>query len=222
MKKTTLLEKTTAPDGSSVTLDEHDGRYTIRVNGLDLMSTRQHASEEKLAEIGCSGLLTKKNARVLIGGLGFGFTLRATLKSLAPDAKVVVAELLPAVVEWNRNPKYPLAAEPMADKRVEIVLKDVADIIAESRAGFNAILIDVDNGPAALSTHGNWRLYDANGLKLIREALRPQGCVAFWSSAQDPLFGKRFAGAGLKLEVVQTRAHTTSGGLHTLYIGRVN
>src|SRR5688500_2472281 len=120
MKKWTLLDQAQTPDGGVIALHEHDGKYTIRVNGADLMSTRQHASEEKIAELACAPLATTRAPRVLIGGLGFGFTLRAALAKLPSDAKVLVAELMQAVIDWNTDPKYQLAADAVADPRVKI------------------------------------------------------------------------------------------------------
>jgi spermidine synthase len=158
---------------------------------------------------------------VLIGGLGFGFTLKGALFALAADATVVMAEILEAVVAWNRNPCFNLAADALADPRVIVLQKDVADVINESRGSFDSIILDVDNGPAALSTEGNYRLYDCEGLHLIRAALRPKGCVAIWSAAPDPAFEKLMARAGFAVEVQRCRPHANSGGWHIIFIGRV-
>ena len=209
------------PDGKALSLHERDGRYTIRVDGLELMSTHQHSSEEKLAELACAALKPKRGARILIGGLGFGFTLKAALSFVSSDAKIVVAEIVAAVIDWNRNPAYPLAAKAIADRRVKIVQRDVAEILLQPEGGFDAILLDVDNGPAALSTKGNRHLYEPSGLLRAKSALRPGGCVAFWSASADPAFAKLMSGAGFTVEVQRTRAHPTSGGWHTLFLGRV-
>ena len=221
MKKWTAVDRALTPDGKTVSLQEHDGSYAILVDGAMLMSTRQHGSEEKLAELACAHLHGKPGARVLIGGLGFGFTLGASLAALGADATVVVAEILDAVIAWNRNPSFPLAAEAMRDPRVLVVRRDVADVIRESRGGFDSIVLDVDNGPAALSADGNRRLYDRAGLELARAALRPGGCVAVWSVAPDPAFEKLLAGAGFLVDARRCRARATSGGRHTLFLGRV-
>jgi spermidine synthase len=220
MKKWTLIDSALMPDGRTVSLHEHDGAYTVRVDAAELMSTRRHASEEKLAQLACAHLTSVSTARVLIGGLGFGFTLKAALATLRADATVVMAEILAAVVAWNRNPSFPLAADALADRRVTLVQKDVAEVIRESRDAFDSIILDVDNGPAALSTAGNRRLYDLNGLRLAHAALRPGGCAAFWSAAPDPAFAKLMARAGFAVDVQRCRAHPGSGSRHTLFIGR--
>jgi spermidine synthase len=157
----------------------------------------------------------------LIGGLGFGFTLKAALAVVAADAAVVVAELMPAVVAWNRNPALPLAADAMSDRRVTVLERDVADVIRQSPGAFDSIMMDVDNGPAALSVDANCRLYSAAGLQATRTALRRGGCVTFWSVAPDPAFAKSMARAGFVVDVQRCRAHTNSGGWHTIFVGRV-
>jgi spermidine synthase len=185
------------------------------------MSTRQHASEEKLAELACANLKEKRGARVLIGGLGFGFSLRAALSAVAPDASVVVAEILAAVIAWNRNPGFPLAADALADPRVTVLQQDVEEVLRAERGGFDSIAMDVDNGPVALSAEGNHRLYRPAGLKLIRAALRPEGCVAFWSAAPDPAFEQLMIRAGFLVDVEGCRSRSNSGRRHTLFSGRL-
>jgi spermidine synthase len=185
------------------------------------MSTRRHAYEEKIAELACAQAKDICAARVLIGGLGFGFTLKAALSVLAADATVVMAEILAAVVAWNRNPSFNLAADAMADPRVIVLQKDVSEVIGESRGSFDSIILDVDNGPSALSTEGNQRLYNAKGLHLTRAALRPGGCVTIWSAASDPAFEKLMVRVGFVVEVQRCRAHTDSGGWHIIFVGRV-
>ena len=179
MKKWISVDTALMPDGKTVSLYEHDGSYSVRVGGgAELMSTRRHASEENLAELACAQAKDISGARVLIGGLGFGFTLRAALSALRADATVVMAEILAAVIAWNRDPSLNLAAAAIADRRVILLQKDVAEVISESRGSFDCIILDVDNGPTALSTQGNHRLYEAKGLRMIRAALRPGGCMA--------------------------------------------
>lgn len=221
MKKWTTLDTALMPDGKTISLYEHDGSYSVRVGGAELMSTRRHASEEKIAELACARVKGISGRRVLIGGLGLGFTLKAALSVLPRDAAVVVAEILSAVIGWNRNPDFPLAADAMADRRVTVLQKDVGEIIRESRCTFDCIILDVDNGPAALSTEGNGRLYTANGLQSIRTALRPGGCVAVWSAAPDSAFEKLLARAGFVVDVQRCRPHANSGGWHTIFIGCV-
>jgi spermidine synthase len=221
VKKWTTVDRTLTPDGKTISLDEHDGSYAIRVGGIPLMSTRQHASEEKLAELACAHVRGIRRARVLIGGLGFGFTLKAALAAVAADATVVMAEILGAVIAWNRNPAFPLAADALADPRVTVLQQDVGEVIREARGSFDSIILDVDNGPAALSTGGNGRLYDSAGLRHARTALRPTGCVAFWSVAPDPAFERLMTQAGFAVEVQRCRSHLRSGSWHTLFLGRL-
>ena len=221
MKPWNLIDRTLTLEGKTIALYEHDGNYFIRLDGVPLMSTRQHSSEERLAELACAHVQGVRGARVLIGGLGFGFTLRAALSALAPDATVLVAEILGAVIDWNRNPAFPLAAGAMADPRVAVLERDVAEVIHESRAAFDGILLDVDNGPAAMSTAGNQRLYEHAGLRATRAALRPGGCAAFWSAAPDPAFARLLARAGFVVSVQHARARGNSGARHTIFLGRV-
>jgi spermidine synthase len=215
------VDRTLTPDGKTISLHEHDGSYFIRVDGVPLMSTRQHASEERLAELACAHLRDVRDARVLIGGLGFGFTLRAALAALPDDASVTVAEIFAAVIEWNRNPAFPLAADAMADRRVRIVQSDVAEVIRGAHHEFDSILLDVDNGPAAMSTASNSRLYEYAGLQAARAALRPGACAAYWSAAPDAEFAKLMARAGFTVEVQHSRARGNAGARHTLFIGRI-
>ena len=221
MKKWTTIDQTFTPDGKTISLHEHDGSYAIRVDGATLMSTRQHASEEKIAELACAHLKGKRRSRVLIGGLGFGFTLRASLSALAADATVVVAEILAAVIAWNRIPSFHLAADGMEDPRVIVLHQDVREVIAGARRGFDSIILDVDNGPTALSTDGNSRLYDRAGLQLASTALRPAGCLALWSVAPDPAFERLMASAGFTVEVRYCRSRSNAGRRHTLFWGRL-
>jgi len=226
VKKWTSVAKARTLDGKTLALEEHDGSYTIRVDGIELMCTRQHFSEEKLAELACEHLKGKRNARILVGGLGFGFTLRSCLSAVGTDANVVVAEIFTAVIDWNRNPAYHLAADAMADPRVTIVQQDVASVIRQAgmgsgAEGFDSIILDVDNGPTALSTDGNYRLYDDAGLRIAREALRPDGCIAFWSRNPDRPFQKRMIGAGFDVDVRGCRSRPHSGSWHTIFLGRI-
>jgi spermidine synthase len=220
MKAWTLLDQTRTPDGKAITLHEHDGAYAIRVDGSPLMTTRQHASEERLAELACAHVRTARAPRVLIGGLGFGFTLRAALAILPRNATILVAEIFAAVIAWNRNREYPLAWDAIGDPRATILNRDVGEVIGESRAAFDAILLDVDNGPAAMSTAGNERLYRYGGLLRTRAALRPGGCAAYWSAGSAPDFAKLMARAGFAVDVQHSRARGNAGARHTIFLGR--
>jgi spermidine synthase len=220
MKRWICLETALMPDGQIISLNEHDGSYSVRISGAELMSTRRHASEEKLAELACAHAAEIPGARVLIGGLGFGFTLKAALSSLRSDAAVVVAEIQAAVIAWNRNPSLPLASDALADARVTVLREDVREVIGKNPGGFDSIILDVDNGPAALSTEGNRRLYDLEGLHMARRALRPKGCLAVWSAGPYAAFGKLLARAGFRVEIQRCRAHAESCGWHTVFLGR--
>jgi spermidine synthase len=221
MKKATVLEQVITPDGSTMAIVERDGQYMIWVNGRELMSTRHSFSEEQLGVVGCEALAGRKGVQILIGGLGLGITLRAALENVARDAQVVVAELMPQVVEWNRNPAYPLASAALADRRTRVVLGDVALVIDQSVARFDAILLDADNETTAMNTAGNSRLYRREGLASVARALKPRGTVVYWSVANDPLLAKRLKLAGFEVEARRVRKHpTASGGYHWLIIGR--
>ncbi len=219
MKRATLLEQVKTPDGSTMALVERDGEYMIRVNGRELMSTRHSFSEEQLGVVACRGRARLEDARVLIGGLGLGFTLRAALANLARSARVLVAELVPEVVAWNRNPAYPLAAVALADPRTQVIIGDVADIMGQSRDGFDAIMLDADNQTTSMNTAGNTSLYHPAGLAKMWRKLEPGGTVVYWSAGEDPLLAKRLATGGFDVEVLGVRKHPTAGGQHTLLVG---
>jgi spermidine synthase len=219
MKPWTRLGEAITPDGKTVALFERDGTYSLRVNGAELMSTRQHASEERLAELVCSGLVPGCRPRVLIGGLGFGFTLTAALRVLPPDAKVIVAELMPAVVAWNKDPAHRLAAQALADRRTSVVLEDVFAIIAAEARTFDSIMLDVDNGPDAMVTAGNDKLYRETGLSLAYGALKGGGRLGVWSARPEPQFAKLMTKVGFETEVHRVKAHENGGSWHTLFVG---
>jgi len=214
------LDDATAPDGTVLSLYRHDGAYLIRIGGVELMSTRRFHSEERLAELACAACTALPAPRVLIGGLGFGFTLRAALRTLPAGAQVVVAEVVERVIAWNRNPAYPLAAASLADPRTELVHADVRSVLSAGRGGFDAILLDVDNGPDALTSRGNASLYSAAGVALAVAALRPAGTLGYWSAHPAPAFERTLRGAGLRVETHRVPAHATAGTLHSLFIGQ--
>jgi spermidine synthase len=222
MKRLERLGVATAPDGTPLTLYRRDGTYVIRVAGVDLMSTRRHHSEEQLAEIACLPFRNAAGPRVLIGGLGFGFTLRAALRSLPDDARVVVAEIVGEIIDWNRNPEYSLAGDALRDPRVVLRHDDVVNVLRTSRGEFDAIMLDVDNGAEALTSGGNADLYTGAGVKLAAAALRPGGLLAYWSADDDPRFAELLRRTGLNVRTVRVRAHATSGGKHTLLVATTN
>ena len=220
MKPWELLGQARAPDGAELALTLRSGEYVILANGKSLMSSRMHGSEEALATFAFARIRGREEPRVLIGGLGMGFTLRATLDLLPPDGEVVVAELLPAVVEWNRGPLGPLAGHPLKDRRVRVEQGDVAATLRSSDCAFDAILLDVDNGPAAFATSGNAALYNDAGLAAARTALREGGVLAVWSAREDRKFEQRLRYAGFRVEVERVRGRLKKGGpKHTIFIG---
>ena len=220
MKPLELLGETISPDGTDMKLVRRDTEYIILANGKSLMSSRMHGSEEALATLGCRRARTLEQPSVLVGGLGMGFTLRATLELLPPDAQVVVAELLPAVVEWNRGPLGPLAGHPLKDKRVRVEVRDVRLALSSGRNAFDALLLDVDNGPAAFSSTDNVGLYDDRGLASARAALKLGGVLAVWSAREDRKFEQRLRYAGFGVEVERVRGRLKKGGpRHVIFLG---
>lgn len=220
MKRFERLDEATAPDGTRLVLFRHDGDYLIHVNGVELMSTRRHQSEDLLAELACAPFAAAPAPRVLIGGLGLGFTLRAALRLLPPGAEVVVAELVDAVIRWNADPALAISADTLGDPRVRLVHGDVGALLAAPGDAFDAIMLDVDNGAEALTTAGNAALYDDAGIRAAVNALRPGGRVAYWSATLDRAFARAMRRAGLEVEEVPSRAHGGKGAHHAIYLGR--
>jgi spermidine synthase len=205
-----------------MSLTRQGTEYVIFAGGKPLMSSRMHGSEEALAAFGCAAARARDEPCVLVGGLGMGFTLRATLDVLPKDATVVVAELVPAVVEWNRGPLGPLATHPLKDTRVRIELGDVAATLRASTRRFDAVLLDVDNGPAAFTATHNTRLYDDGGLAAARAALKPGGVLAVWSAWEDRRFEQRLKHGGFTVQVERVRGRLKKGGpRHTIFIGHL-
>lgn len=215
-----LLDTAAVPDdGGELRLLRRDAEFSIRLGREELMNSRMHGSEEALATLACARLGARSRTRILIGGLGMGFTLRAAVDATGDAARIVVAELVPAVVAWNRGPLAPISGHALEDARVEIREADVGAVIRAEPAGFDAILLDVDNGPAALSRAANDRLYDAAGLAAARAALRPGGVLAVWSAGPDRKFNQRLRQAGFDVEEVPVRARGKQGGArHTIWI----
>jgi spermidine synthase len=215
-----VLGQTLTPDGTMLKLTRRDNEYIILANGKSLMSSRMHGSEEALATLGCQRMRTLEQPCVLIGGLGMGFTLRATLDLLPPDAMVVVAEMVPAVVEWNRGPLGPLAGHPLKDKRVRIEMGDVAVTLRSGPGKFDAVLLDVDNGPTAFTASDNAWLYDDRGIAAARAALKMDGVLAVWSARDDQKFEKRLRYGRFAVQVERVRGRLKKGGPHhTIFLG---
>ncbi|HEX5049796.1 MAG TPA: hypothetical protein VFX89_21970 [Gammaproteobacteria bacterium] len=220
-----LLGTARIPDtGTVMQLYRSGDTFSIKIPGRgDLMNSRMHGSERALAKLACERLAGKPNARVLIGGLGMGFTLAAALDTLGADAEAVVAELVPEVVTWNRTLIGAPAGHPLDDRRSRVYVGDVADLIRREPGGFDAILMDVDNGPEALVRRENDWLYGRAGLELTRDALRPGGVLAVWSASADRGFSKRLAQAGFDVREHTVRPHRAGKGpRHHVWIAASN
>jgi spermidine synthase len=207
-----LLERTAAPDGASLALMRRDDEYVIFAGATPLMSSRVHGSEDALATLGCERAKALEAPCVLIGGLGLGFTVRAALDLLPPAASVIVCELVPAVVAWNRGPLGPLAAHPLDDPRVRVVVGDVTETLRASPERFDAVLLDVDNGPDALATSGNAALYADAGLAAVHDSLTHGGVLAVWSAADDRKFARRLRNAGFSVRTERPRRRQVKRG----------
>lgn len=209
-----------APDGGRLVLWERNGEYVIRVDGRELMSSRAHGSEEEMARLACAALAGVAAPRVLVGGLGLGYTLRAALDALPADAAVTVAEIVPAVVDWNRTVLAPLAGRPLDDPRVAVEVADVAALVRRATVRWHAILLDVDNGPEGLTRPANQALYSEPGLATLRRALTRGGVLAVWSAAPDPAFQARLRKTGFAVSIHALPARGPSGGpKHTIVLG---
>jgi spermidine synthase len=184
------------------------------------MNSYSHGSEDALAELTCARLKNSSNPRVLIGGLGMGFTLAATLRQLGDAARVVVAELVPGVVAWNRGVLGEPAGNPLLDSRVILREKDVASIIRDHAQSFDAIVLDVDNGPEGLTRKENDWLYDEDGLNEACASLHPGGILAVWSAGPAPAFQQRLRKVGFEVEEVRVRAHGAKGARHVIWFAR--
>jgi len=201
-------------------LMQRGAEFSMMLGQNELMSSRLSGSEEALATLACRRIETVKSPHLLIGGLGMGFTLRAALAVLGSDARIMVAELVPAVIAWARGPMADIFGDSLDDPRAIIREADVVDVVRSHDSAFDAILLDVDNGPEGLIRKANDALYDLKGLKAIRRALRPGGVLAVWSSGPNPLFSKRLGAAGFDVNEVAVRATTKrSGARHVIWFG---
>ena len=219
----TIIERSIVPGSDTeLTLWQRGDDFAIRLSGVagDLMNSRAHHSEEALAEFACARLGAVEEARVLVGGLGMGFTLAAVLRCVPPSAEVIVAELVPGVVDWNRGLLGRCAGRPVDDGRVRIHPGDVAELIENPVDNFDAILLDVDNGPAAMTAVANERLYSAEGLRRLYAALRPEGIAAIWSAQVDQRFVSRLKRAGFEARSRTVRARPGKGSRHTIFVAR--
>lgn len=216
----TLLDIAQAPgNGKELRLYRRGAEFSIRIGNCELMNSSRHGSEEALADLALRKIVDRPRSRVLIGGLGMGYTLAAALRGLGTDGGVVVAELVPAVVTWNRGPLADLAGQPLKDKRVTIREIDVARIIQAEGSSYDAILLDVDNGPEGLTMNENEWLYSFQGLKAAFASLRAKGVLAVWSATSHHAFAHRLHKVGFTVDEVHVRARGVRGGAHhTIWI----
>ena len=219
MKPWNTVGEAVSPDGTRLELVEHDGEYIIKADDLPLMSTRMHFSEMELARLVCTKL--KSNAKVMIGGLGLGYTLRSALDLIPKDGVVVQVELVPEVIEWNKGPLGPFNNHPLKDTRTKIVQDDISKVIRQSKNNYDSIMLDVDNGPSTLINERNAWLYTNQGLQSIRKALKNQGKVAIWSANDEPRFISHMKRNGFIAERHHIQAHKGKGGIrHVIFTGR--
>jgi spermidine synthase len=217
-----LLDSAQVPgEGGELRLYQRNNEFSIRIMGRgELMNSRAHGSEDALAQLTCARLENSTHAKVLIGGLGMGFTLAAALRQLGESAQVVVAELVPAVVVWNRGALGELAGFPLQDPRVTVREGDVARILKREQNAYDAILLDVDNGPEGLTRKQNDWLYSESGLNAAYAALRPKGILAVWSAGPAQEFMQRLRKVGFEVEEVSVHAHGSKGTRHVIWFAR--
>lgn len=217
-----LDEEAVANSRAILRLYRRGDEYSIRVDQVELMNSRMHASEEALAHLACGTLGTggsrTEGARILVGGLGMGFTLAAVLHDAPADAQITVAELMPAVVRWNRTSLAHLAGEPLSDPRVRVEIADVRELMGAASESYDAIILDVDNGPSALTHPANAGLYSLAGLTSAQRALRRSGVLAVWSAAASPEFAERLRAAGFEVQEARVRAREGRGAHHWLWV----
>ena len=223
MIPSTLLGTAKIPNnGGELSLTQRGNDFSIHLKGVrgELMNSRVHSSELALAELGCAHLQGVKNTRVLVGGLGMGFTMAATLKASSQSSEVLVAELVPEVVEWNKGPLGEAAGRPLDDKRVQLHVGDVAELFKTKQTTYDAILLDVDNGPEGFTNTDNNNLYSLESLCDIQQTLRAGGMLAIWSAWHDQKFTQLLKKTGFDVDVKTVRAHKGKGSRHTIYLAR--
>lgn len=223
MIETVLLGTAKIPgSGGELTLSKHDRDFSIKLKGVpgDLMSSRMYSSELALAELGCAHLAGVENSKVLVGGLGMGFTLSAALAATSSSSRVVVAELVPGVIKWNQGELGECAGRPLDDDRTRVYEGNVVDLLTRETGAYDAILLDVDNGPEAFTHADNSDLYSTDSLNAIHATLRPRGVLAVWSSWHDPRFTQTLKKACFKVSTKMVRAHKGKGSKHTIYLAQ--
>lgn len=215
-----LLDSVSVPGGQTVlSLHQRGEEFSIRLDRCELMNSRMHGSEDALAELACAKVADRCRPLLLVGGLGMGYTTAAALHRLRADGRIVVAELAPAVVKWNRGPLADLAGRPLANDRVTVREIDVSQILKAERQTYDAILLDVDNGPQGLTRKSNDWLYSRAGLDAAFTALQPAGVLAVWSAGPDRVFARRLRDAGFAVDEVQVRSRSARKGTrHTIWL----
>ncbi len=224
MRHWTQIGEAPIPDtGQTLFLFQGKDDFFIKISGSgELMSTRKHGSEDALGSMPCKRLKQPEKARVLIGGLGMGFTLAAVLAAVGSKAEVTVAELIPEVVEWNRGPLGERSGNPLSDPRTKVHVGDVANLLRQSKARFDVIALDVDNGPEGLTKSANDWLYSSAGIFAAQQALTgPAGIVAYWSAGPDPAFRERLRRCGFMVDEVKVYAHGRKGARHTIWLASI-
>lgn len=219
----TLLGTAIIPNnGGELKLTQRENEFSIHLTGIrgELMNSRTHCSELALAELGCAHIQGKDNCKVLVGGLGMGFTLSAALKATSNSSEVIVAELIPEVIEWNKGPLGECANKPLNDNRVQVHLGDVAGLFKSQQATYDAVLLDVDNGPEGFTHTDNNNLYSLPSLLAIGQTLKPGGVLAVWSAWNDPKFTIQLKKARFVVETKTVRAHKGKGSCHTIYLAK--
>ncbi len=224
MRPWKLIDTACVPgEGSELRLYRRGEEFSIKAGPIELMNSRVHGSEDALAELACKQIAERVEARVLIGGLGMGYTLAAALQQLGPQAEVVVAELVPAVVRWNHGPLAALAGQPLDDPRVSVHQGDVAQLIRAEPGAYDAILLDVDNGPEGLTRKENDAIYSDSGLAAALAALRAGGVLGVWSISPDHAFSQRLRRCGFAVEEIRARARGRhGGGRHMIWLATKN
>jgi spermidine synthase len=223
MNPWTLLGSANIPNnGGELELTQRDKEFSIHLKGVrgELMNSRVHCSELALATLGCAHIQGVENTKVLVGGMGMGFTLAAALTATSKSSQVVVAELVSEVIEWNKGPLGDCAGGPLNDHRTQVHLGDVAELFKTKQATYDAVLLDVDNGPEGFTHADNNNLYSIESLHAIRQTLRPNGVLAIWSAWHDPKFTTQLKKVRFKVKTQTVRAHKGKGSRHTIYLAK--
>ena len=219
----TLLGSANIPNnGGELELTQRDKEFSIHLKGVrgELMNSRVHCSELALAKLGCAHIQGTENTKVLVGGMGMGFTLAAALDATSKSSQVVVAELVPEVIEWNKGPLGDCAGRPLNDHRALVHVGDVAELFNTKKATYHAVLLDVDNGPEGFTHTDNNNLYSIESLQAIQQTLHPNGMLAIWSAWHDPKFTAQLKKARFKVHTQIVRAHKGKGSRHTIYLAQ--